>query len=341
MRLLILTQKVDKDDPILGFFHTWILRLAGKYESLIVICLQEGKHDLPANVKVLSLGKEESVASSKHLAARIKYSTRFYRYVWRERNNYDAVFVHMNQEYVLLGGLFWKLLGKKIYLWRNHPRGNILTRVAIALSNQVFATSRDAHTARFKKTQIMPAGIDTDLFRTINYKLKTKNSLLFFGRIAPIKRPDLLIEALEILKERGVKFEANIYGDALPKDREYFESLKKTDLAQFHGAVSNGEAPEIYAAHQIYVNLTPSGSLDKTILEAALSGCIPIITNTSLDFPPDLVVGDNPQDLAKKLEFWLSADQEKIKETSEKLQSFVLENHSLDALIERLEEEIR
>ena len=59
MRLLILTQKVDINDDILGFFHRWIEEFAKRCEKVIVICLQEGRHDLPSNVKVLSLGKRE------------------------------------------------------------------------------------------------------------------------------------------------------------------------------------------------------------------------------------------------------------------------------------------
>jgi glycosyltransferase involved in cell wall biosynthesis len=109
----------------------------------------------------------------------------------------------------------------------------------------------------------------------------------------------------------------------------------------FYPAVPNYKAPEIYNKHALYVNLTPSGSLDKTILEACACGCIPIITNQSLDLPADLLVEDNAQDIAERLETWINASPEKIKETSEKLQSFVLENHSLSALVEKLEAEIK
>lgn len=58
MRLLIVTQKVDKNDPILGFFHRWIEEFSKHCEKLTVICLQAGEFKLPANVTVLSLGKE-------------------------------------------------------------------------------------------------------------------------------------------------------------------------------------------------------------------------------------------------------------------------------------------
>src|SRR3989344_232174 len=120
MRLLIVTQKVDKKDPILGFFHRWIEEFAKNFEKVTVVCLEKGEYNLPTNVKVLSLGKEER-------RSKAEYISRFYRYIWQERKNYDAVFVHMNQEYVLLGWKFWKLWGKKIFLWRNHARGSLWT----------------------------------------------------------------------------------------------------------------------------------------------------------------------------------------------------------------------
>lgn len=135
MNLLILTQKVDRDDPILGFFHRWIEEFSNHCDKVTVICLSLGKYDLPKNVKVLSLGKEEQLRKRPDLGNfkrsvlgeqlnRLKYIWHFYKYIWQERKNYDSVFVHMNQEYVLLGGLIWKLFGKKVMLWRNHPDGS-------------------------------------------------------------------------------------------------------------------------------------------------------------------------------------------------------------------------
>ena len=58
MRLLIVTQKVDREDDLLGFFHQWIIEFAKHCESVTVICLEEGSHRLPSNVRVFSLGKE-------------------------------------------------------------------------------------------------------------------------------------------------------------------------------------------------------------------------------------------------------------------------------------------
>ena len=109
MRLLITTQVVDRTDPFLGFFHGWIVELAKHFEHIEIICLQEGQHSLPSNVNVNSLGKELGIQS------RIVYAARFLGLVWKLRDSYDAVFVHMNQEYILLAGWLWKILHKRIF----------------------------------------------------------------------------------------------------------------------------------------------------------------------------------------------------------------------------------
>ena len=85
MRLLICTQAVDLDDPVLSFFHRWLVEFSKHCESVHVICLREGRHELPPNVFIHSLGKESG-------RSQVKYVARFYRYIFRYRNEYDAVF---------------------------------------------------------------------------------------------------------------------------------------------------------------------------------------------------------------------------------------------------------
>src|SRR3990167_9977863 len=124
VKLLIITQKVDVNDDILGFFHGWLEKFAKKFSKLTVICLEKGEYVLPQNVEVLSLGKEAG-------KSRLKYIFRFYKYIFKYRDDYDAVFVHMNPEYVVLGGLFWKIMRKKILLWYNHTYGGLFFQLWI------------------------------------------------------------------------------------------------------------------------------------------------------------------------------------------------------------------
>ncbi|HRY62341.1 MAG TPA: glycosyltransferase family 4 protein [Candidatus Paceibacterota bacterium] len=349
MKLLIITQKIDKQDPVLGFFHRWIEEFSKHCEKLTVICLEKGENDFSekaepcsenskefstTRVKVLSLGKEQGVS-------RFEYLKRFYTYIREEQDNYDSVFVHMNQEYVLLGALPWKTWGKKVFMWRNHPNGSILTDLAVYFSDRVFCTSSYSYTARFKKTEIMPVGIDTEFFKRDEEIRKKDNSILFLGRISPIKKPLLFIEALNILNKKNVDFNASIIGDPLPKDNKYFEEVKGkvsqyglVNKVTFLKSVTNTEAKSIYNSHKIYVNLTPTGSMDKTIFEAMACDSLVLISNKSLFGKVEdrfLCREGDAEDLAKKLAIMI-----KEKDDSSDLRKYIENNHSLKKLAEVL-----
>ncbi len=337
-KILIVTQKVNMKDPILGFFHRWIIEFAKHYSQVTVICLEQGRHDLPDNVKVLSLHKELGVS-------KLKYVWNFYKYIWQERKNYDLVFVHMNQEYILLGCIFWMIIGKKILLWRNHPMGSYLTKLAVLWSDQVFCTSKQSFTARYSKTQIMPVGIDTDFF-TKQVMDQKPNSIVVVSRISPIKNIHLIIEALKILAVDGVKFTADFYGDCLPKDKEYCSQILNrvseagmTDFVRFNAAIPNHKTPEIYSSHEVFINATPSGSLDKTIFEAGACETFVITSNQSLSdvLPKESVFMENdPENLAQNIKnyFSLSSDHKSI--LVKQIHDFVLEKHSLKKLVKMI-----
>ena len=279
MKLLILTQKVALKDPILGFFHRWIEEFAKNFEKVTVVCLERGEYNLPG-IEVLSLGKEERKSKAEYLS-------KFYRDIWQERSNYDAVFVHMNQEYVLLGWVLWRLMGKKIYLWSNHAEGSILTRMAVWFSNKVFYTSPQSFTARFAKAVQMPVGVDTDFFKPNPSVDRISNSILFLGRIAPVKK---VIEFVEWFNTLDQKFIATVAGSALLQDSEYEKKVKEitSPRIKFVGSVNHEQALELYQTHEIYVNKTPVGSFDKTIVEAVACGMKILVDNEAVkDLKPE------------------------------------------------------
>jgi glycosyltransferase involved in cell wall biosynthesis len=336
MKLLIITQSVDKNNPVLGFFHRWIEEFAKKFESITVICLEKGECSLPINVKVLSLGKETG-------KSRIKYLARFYKYIWQERKNYDAVFVHMNQEYIILGWKIWWLLRKPVYMWRNHHAGNLITDIAAFFCKKVFCTSKFSYTAKYKKTILMPVGVDMEVFSRQSSVDRKKNSILFLGRIAPVKKPHLLVEALAEIKDQ--EWSATIVGDALDKDQGFYQGMKDkvkgaglADRIIFQKGVPNTEAPKIYNGHEIFVNLSSSGMYDKTIFEAMACGCLILASNENLRglISDDLLFKEgDKKDLSSKLEKLLSLgdnDRTMLINTETKFTA----NHSLAALGDKL-----
>jgi glycosyltransferase involved in cell wall biosynthesis len=329
---------MDKRDGVLGAYHGWVAELAKHVEQITVICLYEGEHDLPSNVRVYSLGKEKKKKSA------FLYVVRFKLLAWNLRNDYDRVFVHMNQEYIFIAGPMWKLLGKPVYMWRNHYAGTWLTDVVALFCKNVFCTSRHAYVAKYQKTKFMSVGVNTERFQVSSSVKREPRSILFLARIAPSKRPDLLVEALGLLLAKGISFVASVYGSPTPADAKYYESIQARAEAlglhnrvRFHAGIPNEEAPAVFAAHDISVNCSPSGMFDKTLFEAAASGCM--VLAISEDFAAitdeDLRFEATPESLAARLELLLTTTEERKEELRQHLLAAAAK-HSLPTLVQEL-----
>ncbi len=338
MKILICTQKVSINDDVLGFMHGWIEAFSKECESISVICLESGEYHLPHNVSVHSLGKERGFS-------RLQYLFNFYRLLWRLRGSYDAVFVHMNPEYLLLGGFFWRLTGTRTGFWYNHRMGGMRARIGIAFAKVVFYTSPFAFASRFKKAQSMPAGIDTEQFKTDERRAPKPRSILSLGRLDPVKQIEVIIEALQKLAEKGVSFVADFYGNP-GNNRSYFEGLRrmagpliKQGCVRFFPAVPNNRAAAVYNEHSIFVNATPAGSFDKSVLEAMSCERPTLSCNPSFQglLSDELLFreGDSA-DLADRLEALLSKSREDLQRLGKVLREAVVREQSLALLIPKL-----
>ena len=157
MKILLITEKIDKDDEMFGYFHGRIIDFIPYCEKLTIICLEEHAHNLPSNVPVLSLGKEKKFS-------RLKYTLNFYRYIWTERKNYDVVFVHLAPIWVVMGGLIWRFLGKEIVLWYNHTFVDLKHSIAEKFASVILTTSENSFRVKSKKVKIFPNTVDLEAF---------------------------------------------------------------------------------------------------------------------------------------------------------------------------------
>lgn len=282
MKLLLVTQVVDVNHPILGFFHRWIEEFAKHCDSVEVIALQVGEYDLPKNVRVHSLGKELGIS-------RVAYVWRFYKFVWQLRSDYDAVFVHMNQVYVILGAVLWRFLHKKIGLWYAHGAVSPSLYLATRLTSLVFTSTPQGFRIPTKKLNVVGQGIDMGRF---TYQERVEHSvleLITVGRIASSKQLETLLEAAKILKDKQVPYCLRIIGSATTdNERHYAEKLYHYVVTQglqdqviWHGNASQMELPKLLAAADIFIHDGATNSLDKVLVEAVASGVPTISSNPS------------------------------------------------------------
>lgn len=290
MKLLMITQKIDVSDDILGVYHEWAREISKNFAKLSVICLYRGVNELPPTVRVFSLGKEKN-------ESRLQYVWKFFLYIWKLRSEYDVVFVHMTPIYVILGWPLWKFLGKKVFLFYAHYETGFILRVASLLCAKILTSVPGSCGLKSRKVIAIGQGIDTVRFRGDIKEKRQENAVLFVGRISPVKNLDILIEAVRILTLRTRKINLVIVGKKDYGEEDYFhaikEKIKNYNLNRsviFVGGIPNIEMPSMYSKYEIYVNLTQAGSFDKAILEAMSCECIPIVSNGLYRsiFPGDL-----------------------------------------------------
>ncbi len=289
MRLLIVTQKVDKEDDILGFFHRWIEEFALYSSDLTVIALSVGNHTLPEHVKVISLGKPAQEPSRiRRVHLKLLYVVRFVRAIVSERTRYDVAFVHMVPVFVIVGWLPWRLLRKKILLWYTHKSVDLKLRFAERMVDQIFTASRDSFRLPSNKVRVVGHGIDPDEFRPGSGDGDPKKlSVLTVGRLSRIKDYETIIDAIGLVRDHGYPVQLTVVGGPTSEDERCYEqelkervqNKKLNDTVVFVGTVPHTQVKHFLKDADVFVNTSNTGSLDKAVLEAMSAGIIPITTN--------------------------------------------------------------
>lgn len=342
MRLLIFMQTVDRKDSTLGTYHNWTIELAKHFEHITIVALRTGEFNFPENVKVILLRPYPR-------RARFKTALRVIKFTWTLRKEYEAVLVHMNQEYLLVAGWLFRILRKRVYMWRNHYSGNIWTDIAASFCDKVFFTSKSSWTARYKNSVQMPVGVDVDSRHSDEVIERKPRSILFLGRFGKSKRPDLVVEALgKIAKEEN--FTATFVGG--PKDpdspfpKEVADRARELgieDRVNFVGAVANTDTYKYYRSHSIYVNCGKTGMLDKSLFKSIVCGCLPIFESADLGE----IIGEefmyksaDADDLAEHFKKALALSEEKRSALVHEYEKKAIDAHTLPVLAKKLFEEM-
>ena len=267
MKLLICTQTVDSSDSDLGFFVRWIEEFAKHCEKVTVICLREGAHALPDNAEVITLGTTQ-----------VGRAIGLLRVCIARRHTYDSVFVHMNPEYIVLGGLFWRLTHKRTAFWYTHKSVDLKLRIAELLADIIFTASKESFRLNSRKVHVMGHGIDTTFFSP-DPNVVRGDWLFSVGRLMPSKRHD---RAIRFAMQEGK--ELQIAGEG--PERGHLEALAHELGAhvRFLGGIRQSQLRDEYRKAACLIHTSETGSLDKVVLEALACGLRIVTNNPALKF---------------------------------------------------------
>jgi len=355
MNLLMITQKIDLDDDILGFTYTWVAKLAERVEKLYVLALWVGRCDLPDNVEVYSIGKEKGAGKLKKFMNFNKIALRIVL-----SRKVDSIFIHMCPLYAILASPYAKLMRVPMVMWYTHKSTNLTLKIAHLLVDKVITASEESFRLKSKKKIVTGHGIDIDFFKPAE-KLHLSNDgkkiILSVGRISPIKDYETLIEATNLLvNEKGIKnIEFLIVGDiGTSEQKSYLKKLKSLvekynlkDFIHFIGSVLHHKIVRYYQDCDVFVNLCPTGGLDKTVLEAM--SCEKLVLTSNVAFKQMLgnlnynltFKKGNYKELADKILNLLSLDVKETRLTREELRNIVMRDHSVDGSMNKVVEVLK
>lgn len=345
MKLIFVTQVIDRGDAVLGFTSRWIRGFAQHCERVRVIALQVGDtSDLPDNVDVRELGRRGRI--SRFLRYRKLLNEAF-------ADGFDTVLSHMVPRYAVHAHGPARKAGAREFLWYTHAGVDARLLKAIECVERVFTATEESLRVDTPKRLVTGHGIDVEHFDAAGKLPVDPPRLLSVGRLTPRKDPLTIIEALGRLRAEGRDVGLDLVGAGLVKSDESYaravqqriEDFRLSDRVRLLGSVPYLEVPANYAAASIVINASLTGSLDKVTLEAMASRRPVISCNDTapalfaeLGADADLccfTAGDDAG-LAERIGKLLDRGPSGRGALGERMRQIVVRDHRVEDLMERL-----
>ncbi|PKP01636.1 MAG: glycosyltransferase family 4 protein [Bacteroidetes bacterium HGW-Bacteroidetes-6] len=206
----------------------------------------------------------------------------------------DILHAHYASSYGLLGAMakfhpyFISVWGSDVLLFPSNPLNKAILRFNFRKADKIVVSSHTLAQAcrKFtrKKTQIIPFGVDTNLFATSD---RSNRNNICIGTVKSLEKVygiDLLIETFAQLVSQFPQqnISLTIVGDGTQKENfiQLAQHLGISDKIQFMAPVSQTELVKIYHSFDIAVFLSRSESFGVSVLEASATALPVVVSKT-------------------------------------------------------------
>lgn len=348
MNLLMFNLATDSEHVTLAFGLRWIEELSKRFTHIDVITMFEGKHNLPKNVTVWSVGREKGFPKWY----------RFFRFYWLIACIYrirkpNVAFAHMIPLFSLLFAPVAFITRCPSVMWYAHKATPITLKLAHIAVHKVITSTKEGFRINSNKLTITGQGVDLSKFP---YKPRIRSGIIKIitvGRTAPSKNLHLILEALQHWSPpNNQPWELTIIGGATNKLESQYQVetialCNRLDLfkqVKFMGRLDPNKIEEHLKQSDIFLSLATNGSLDKSFVESMASGCPVLSSNDSFiaianrNNLHECIIGNSINEINEGLTSYFNLDPSQQEAIAIKQSKIAINDHGLDELMGKLED---
>ena len=321
--LLVINFSMDASHSALSHQQEVVAKLSEHFQQVTVITGEPPTAPIPINVEVQTI--KWRVGSPVRNGARLAF--KFFRILIINRPS--VVFSHMVPIHAAVTSPISRLFKVRHVLWYAHAVTPLSLRFANLFVDQILTSTPGSCNLTSRKVVPIGQGVDSKLFQFRDRSFGSLVNLVYVGRTDASKNIPEIIDAVTSAKLIFPKLQLAIIGGGPPLS----ENLN-LPWVRVRGRAARSELPLVYGNADVFIHAF-RGSLDKVLVEAALSG-LPVITENDEFQKIFRIFGIRSAPISDQLVNLLSSDESVISEIVESNYQTALTKHELAGWITKI-----
>jgi glycosyltransferase involved in cell wall biosynthesis len=346
MRLLVVNFEMDRLSRTMPWSQQVVNLLAETCEEVAVLTTRVGQYDPPPNVHVEVIPFPRAMAVPVARLGVVGWAN-LQAYRLARRYRIQSCFVHMAASWAYYLRPCLSLLRLPVLVWYAHGTVSVGLHRAHRAATRIVTSTPEGFRIPSDKVHVIGQGVDTDVFDLPPLEAQ-RNDVLAVTRISPRKQIELLIEVMQCLRDKPIAppLRLKIIGTTITREDQYYDiemrdrvwHLGFQEQVKFEGFVPQPYIPSYYSQAFLHLNVSKTGSMDKTVVEALACGC-PVLTSNEAffdmlrDYPEFIIRDERPEAIAQQvLELYTRRDQY----DRQALRALVVGHHDVHAYAQRI-----
>ena len=272
-KLVIFNLQTDANSSVLAASIDWIEEFRNHFSVTDVVSTHVGKTTEVKNVRLLEIGGGSQWAR----IVAVLILTRFALYLIPRRKN-CLIFHHMSPRTAVFPGILFKAFRIPQGLWYSHSSKPYSLMISARIVDFIFSSEKNSLPVQSSNAHYVGHGISLKRFGVSQPVTNRKNAVLFIGRISPIKNIFALIDEVSLLDSKiPIKLIGPQFDSKYAKELLRYATEKGIPLS-IDDSVTYDKVPFIMSQYKYFYSGMKL-SVDKSSLEAAISGCFVLTTD--------------------------------------------------------------